>query len=193
LKVKNQFWMNLSALGLVIGIAACTSSRKQEAADREASTKPSQEALIAANENDAAYVAEIRFQKGSTTLTPQSRAQLANLVQNAKSAGKIDDIKVITWADMEYPSVNTTKLSQAQRKLAEDRNKEIEKYLETSDRDLDIDSYNMAERPGVLSRLLSTENSRIKKSLEVAGIPNTDSAVKIPSKASRSMVMVILE
>lgn len=176
---------------VIFGLAACSSSRKNETATE--STKPSQEALIAANENEAAYVAEISFKKGSAVLTPQSKAQLTNLVQNAKSAGKIDDVKVVTWADMEYPSVNTSKLSQAQRKLAEDRNKEIKKYLETAEKGIDVDAYNMAERPGALSRLMGTENARIKKSLEVAGIPNTDTAVKIPPKASRAMVMVILE
>jgi len=33
----------------------------------------------------------------------------------------------------------------------------------------------------------------MKKSLEVAGIPNTDTAVKAPPKASKAIVMVLIK
>lgn len=38
-----------------------------------------------------------------------------------------------------------------------------------------------------------SDEAEIKKSLEIAGIPNTDTTVKVPGKASKSVVIFIME
>jgi hypothetical protein len=43
----------------------------------------------------------------------------------------------------------------------------------------------------MLKDLFNTSDAQIKKSLETAGIPTTDTTVKVPSKASKSIVMVL--
>lgn len=154
---------------------------------------PSIEAKQLAAENEASYVTELTFRKGKNQLSPDAHTQLSQVLDQARAHGQIQDVKVISWADSEYPSANSRALSAGQRKLATRRNDEIKRFLKNMDRDVNVTTYNMAERPGAVSELFSTSNAHIKKSLEVAGIPNTGTRVKLPAKASKSIVMVILK
>ncbi|MNL59860.1 hypothetical protein D3C87_1836220 [compost metagenome] len=75
-----------------------------------------------------------------------------------------------------------------------DRNKKVEDYIKkNTSADSKVKTYSMAERPNTLQDIFGTSESKVKKSLETAGIPTTDTSVKIPSKASKSIVIVILE
>lgn len=190
--MKHQLKFAIATLAL-ISICACSSKEKAEDATVKAYPGPSMEAKQVANEQEAAYVAEISFKKGSKELTSVSKQKLNHLLANAKTAGTVEEIKVISWADTEYPSVNTKKLSKKERDLAKGRNTEIQNYLKAENEKMKFTAYNMAERPNVFQDWLNTSDARIKKSLEVAGIPTTDTSVKIPAKASRSMVMAILK
>lgn len=154
---------------------------------------PSIEAKQLAAENEASYVTELVFRKGKNQLSPDAHTQLSKVLDQARAHGQIQDVKVITWADAEYPSANTKALSAGQVKLATRRNDEIKRFIKNLDRAVNVTTYNMAERPGAVSELFGTSNAHIKKSLEVAGIPNTDTTVKLPAKASKSIVMVILK
>lgn len=154
---------------------------------------PSMEAKQVAAEEQAPYVTELGFRKGKHSLSAADQTKLNRVISEAKSHGEIEEVRVVTWADEEYPSVHTKKLSSSQRKLADDRNGEIKDYIRSIHRNADIDTYNMAERPGALSEMFTTSNARVKKALEVAGIPNTDTAVKMAGKASKSIVMVIMK
>lgn len=187
----------LAMLWLGAQLTACAHAppAQQEEAKRAATQPPapSIEAKQLAAEEQAPYVTEIKFAKGKRHLTTEDRKQLDKLVASAKIHGEVSDIKVVTWADEEYPSPSTKRLSDRQVKLAKRRNDDIKTYLQSLEHKANIDTYNMAERPGALSELFSTSNARIKKALEVSGIPNTDTSVKSPAKASRSIVMVILK
>ncbi len=77
--------------------------------------------------------------------------------------------------------------------LAEDRADNIKKYLKNSDSSLDIDTFNMAKRPNSISKLFKTEDSRIKKSIENAGLERERTDHVYPDKAGKSTVMVILK
>lgn len=157
-------------------------------------SKPATDAVHSATApKQDTFVTEISFDKGSTTLSDAGKKRLAALIARAQETGKIDEVKVVTWSDMEYPSPAAKKLSKAQRDLADRRNNAIEEYLESVSKDVDVDEYNMASRPNALERLLRTSDARIKRSLEVAGIPTTDSYVKVPAKASKSIVMLVME
>jgi hypothetical protein len=178
-----------TALLLASFAAACAHT----STEKEAKAIASAEAQKVASEEKAPFVTELSFRKNARTLSVDDQQQLDKLIRDARAHGEIDNIKVVTWADQEYPSTNAKKLSSAQRDLADRRNSEIKTYIHTVDSKADVDTYNMAERPGVLSELMNTSNARIKKALEASGIPNTDSGVKQPSKASKSIVMVILK
>lgn len=169
--------------------ATVSCSHKEKTAD----TMPSTEAKTVAVQEEASHVTEFGFKKGSSSLTTDAKGDLQRLIDEAKKTGTIKEIKVITWGDKDYPSTETKKLSSAEVKLVKERNKAIEDYIKSYDRSPDVDLYSMAERPNLLQDMLNTSDARIKKNLETAGIPTADSSVKAPSKASKSIVMVIME
>ncbi len=147
---------------------------------------------VAAEEN-APYVVEISFKKGSSQLTAAAKGKLSQLLKSVDNTSQVKAIKVVTWADQDYPSKQAKKLDDLQIKIAKNRNDEIRRYFHASDKSLTLDLHSMAERPGALKDMLGTSDSRIKKSLEVAGIPTTNLAQKMPSKASKSIVMLVLK
>jgi len=156
-------------------------------------TTVSQQAQKVAVQQDATYVTEITFDKNSSKLTPSDAKKLDSIVSHAKETGKIDDIKVISWADYGYPSMEKKRLSKAQRTLAEKRSMGIKKYLKSDDQSLDVDTYSMAERPGKIAELFNTDNVRVKRALESASIKDDQSAYDHPGNAGKSMVLVILK
>ena len=177
---------------IILGLAltACSSSSKKY---ETASTPPvSREAKQLAAEEKAPYVAELAFKKGSSNLSSDAKASLNRLITKAQAAGKIDQVKVVTWGDSEYPSTDTKKLSKAEVDLVKKRNSNIEKYIESETRS-SVKTISMAERPGAISEFIGTSDAKVKKSLEQAGIPTTDSSSKTPSKSSRSIVIISLE
>jgi hypothetical protein len=128
---------------------------------------------------------EVSFPKGSDALSAKDRAKIDGLVNGAQKIGKVSEVRVISWADAAYPAAKNQKLSDAQRTLADHRNKAIENEL--SNRDVDVKTYNMAEKPGALAELLSTSDAKVKKSLAQAGITG-----KHGNKISKAMVLVIM-
>lgn len=192
------------AMAIWVGaqLTACAHTPSDQPADGNAQaagatarppTGPSMEAKQVAAEEQAPYVTELGFRKGKRSLSAADQSKLNRVIADAKAHGKIDEVRVISWADEEYPSVHTKKLSSNQRKLADGRNSEIKDYIHGIDGGANVESYNMAERPGALSEMFSTSNARVKKALEVAGIPTTDSGVKMPAKASKAIVLVIMK
>lgn len=182
---------NLLLSSLILTLGACAS--KEMPKETAGAPATSIEAKQLAAENQSSYVTEVGFARGGRGLSTEAKGKIDNIVKEAGANGKIDDVKVIVWADQEYPSVNAGELSHAQRKLADQRGEAIKKYLNQDRRGVDVDVYSMAERPGAISRLLDTTDARFKRSLEIAGIPNTDTSVKAPSKVGKAIVMVLLE
>lgn len=153
----------------------------------------SMEGKLLANEQESNLMTELTFSKGSRNLSSAAKMELKELVNKARAKGKVDEVKVITWADQEYPSVHKKNLSEDQVKLVENRNKSIEEYLSGLDFNLNLELISMASRPNAFRDMFSTDDAKIKKSLETAGIPNTDTTVKVPGKASKSIVIFIME
>lgn len=180
--------VGISSLAIAALIVGCSSSAK-----KEATNTTSIESKQVAMEQEASYVTEFSFNKGSAALTGTAKDEMRRMINQAKEKGEIKELKVITWGDSEYPSTNTKKLSSAEIDLVKKRNKAISDYAKTVIEGIDVDTHSMAERPGALKELFNTSDAQIKKSLETAGIPTTDTAVKVPSKASKSIVMVIRE
>ncbi|KYG61038.1 hypothetical protein AZI85_08745 [Bdellovibrio bacteriovorus] len=177
--------------GFVFGCA--TEEKKEEAEKTAAAAGPSIEAKQVAAEEEASYVTEFAFKKGSAKLSDGMKKNILQVMNQAKKSGEIKEFKVITWGDSEYPSTHTEKLSQAEVELVKKRNTAIRKYIEGASKGVDVETYSMAERPNALQNMLNTSDARVKKSLEVAGVPTTDTAVKTPSKASKAIVMAITE
>ena len=114
-------------------------------------------------------------------------------VLDASKLGKIEEVKVISWADREFPSIHAGTLPEPQRDLADARNRAVKAAIERQSKAVDVDEYNMAVYPTSVERLFKTSDYRVKRSLEESGIPNSDSNVKAPAMAGKSIVMILVE
>ncbi len=184
-------------IGLIVLLcAACSHEPKAVDNVSRSEEKPAAQASIEAKqvaaEQESPFVTEIQFKKGSTTLTKDSQKQLETLLKRAESAKALDSVKVVTWADQEYPSSQQKSLSKNEKDLVKKRNDSIKDFFKKKDSHLKVDEISMAERPNALTEMLGGDDARIKKSLEVAGIPTTGSD-KGRSRASKSIVMLILK
>lgn len=190
---KLQLIRNLVALtALIVLISACA-SKEEKKANADSTPRASQEAVYVANEQNTPYVTEHKFKPGGDVLSRTFKGELQRIYQEAMSHGKIESVKVIAWADLEYPAATTKKLSKEQIRLADKRGNEVKRYLHSLNSDLSVEIFNMAKRPRLISELLATDDARIKQALEVAGIPNTNTSVKVPSKAAHAIVMYLLK
>lgn len=187
----------MKQLLLLLIITACSSNAVKSPNEKQTPAKKPETVSIEskqlASEEESNLVTELNFQKQKAEVSPEGKENLKKLAMKAKSKGKIDSIKVITWGDQEYPSKQDEKLSKVQNNLVDQRNKAITRYLEQLDKNAKVETYSMAERPGALEKMFSSEDAQIKKSLETAGIPTTDSSVKVPRKASKSVVIFLME
>lgn len=170
-----------------------TSCASRPAKDPQGKKTVSMESKQLANEQETTFVSEFTFPKKGTKVSSFAKNDMKAKLTEAKKKGPIKTAKIISWADLEYPSVHTKELSGDQKKLATNRNENIEKYLKSLDNSLEVETISMAERPGTFKRLISSDDAEIKKSLEKSGLPNTDTTVKVPGKASKAVVMFILD
>lgn len=177
--------ITLSALSLFA--IACSHSHKADTA----AVAPETKALAKAEQ--ASYVAEVKFDKGSAALSESTRNELDRVIASAAAAGKIEKIQVITWADGEYPADVQKALPKPQRDLAAKRNSALNDYIKKKTSGVNVDTFNMAERPNALENLFNTSDARIKRSLESAGISNTATALRSSANASKSVVMLVLD
>lgn len=189
-----------SILGLLIihGLMSCSSHPKQAEVMAPATQKSNAgavgiEAHQVATEQNAQFVTELSFKKKQQTLSKANKKKLNKILDEAAQRGELEEIKVISWADSEYPSVHTKKLSKEEQKIAVERNDVIKSYIYDRKGKIEIATYSMAERANALKEFVGSSEARVKKSLEMAGIPTTDTTIKYPSKASKSIVMIIMK
>ena len=139
-------------------------------------------------------VTEITYPRGEKEVSHEAKEKLAKLFQASEGRGNIKKVKVLTWGDLEYPSIHSRKDSLLQTELAVERNQSLLHYLEgLAGKKTNIQFLSMAERSSAINRFLEGENESTRKSLELVGIPNTDTSVKVPEKASKSIVIFIME
>lgn len=188
--MNNKLMFFAFILSTTFMVSCSTKEKQRTSVERD---MPSREAQQAARAEDASHVAEFSFPKGSSELTETAKQDLRQVIDQAKRSGDIKDLKVITWGDAEYPSKEEKKLSSTERDLVKKRNKAIRDYIKTYNNEIDVETYSMAERPGILKEMLNTPDVRVKRSLETAGIQSSGKTVRAPAKASKSVIMVILE
>jgi hypothetical protein len=142
-----------------------------------------------AREAAAQNYVEIGFKQGSATLSESAKTSLNSIIKQTREEGKIDEVVVLSWSDEEYPSKNQKELPKKQRNLAEKRNKSIEKYVKSM-RSVDVNTFNMAERPTAFSKLFNTDDTTLKESLVSAGLSTTADTGDYVNKASRSVILL---
>lgn len=153
--------------------------------------------LIAAffiNDVYASYVAcEINFNKKQVDLSPSAKIKLQSIL-NDPNRNKIKRVKVVTWGDITYPSIHNKMIFEEEKDLVVRRNISLLHFFEKFIPEAQVHLLNMAEKEASLKEHFADEDLATKKALEeMAGILNVDTTVKVPGKASKSIVIFIME
>ncbi len=189
---QNKFLMiSFLTFSLTLGCA----QQDKVAASQKQSRKNDQEEQSrittnsTASEVGAKNYTEINFYEGSSALSESAKKSLTSALNESSQKGKIDEVIVLSWADENYPSEEVKKLSKEQRNLADLRNKNVKDYLKMM-KDVDVKSYNMAERPSSFSKLFNNADSELKNSMLEAGLSTTADKADYSSKASHSVILI---
>lgn len=134
----------------------------------EASAMLSEQTQQAAISLGATGLGEIEFGAGSDSISDQGRAEIRNVVDEARKKGELDHIKVLAWSDQEYPVAKTSQ-SKASIDIAQRRIKTIEAFFKSDLKIKKVIGFNMAERPGKFKELFNTQDAKVKKTTEIAG------------------------
>ncbi|MEK6555092.1 MAG: OmpA family protein [Bdellovibrionota bacterium] len=177
------------AIALVLGAAACSSTKKASVEDLSPTSQ-------AAAKTGATHFAVISFNKGSSALSAESQESLRQIAKLSKDQGKnVEEVKILSWGDMEMPTKDT-RLPKREIDLADRRADAIQDYLvDNQNLDTDIDEHNMAKRPNALSRLFKTDDNNIKRIFEAQGAVPVEgqSLSNFSAKASQAVILVETE
>lgn len=186
-----------ATLLLALITSACSSTKKDEVAVTKATSMDETRHEVAAVQKDNnAYYAVVEFDKGTQRLSDASKRDLREFVNTAKTDGReIDDIKILTWSDKEYPGKGAA-LSDRDIKIAKERSKSIENYLKDDLKtDGDYATYNMAKRPNKVSEFFKADDFKTKRIFERSGAApaGTQMTSFMNSKAGKALIMVDYE
>lgn len=141
-------------------------------------------------------VMEVSFDEGSAALTEDTKKELRNKISEAKQTNKIDELKIASWADREYPSKDT-KASKSEVELAKKRGENLKSFVKDELKVGDVSTYNMTERPNPLQKFFRTGQAKVKNAMEASGAaPRTEKETGVfgtKAKASKAVIMIYYE
>ena len=153
----------------------------------------SEQTRQAATSMGAANLGEVEFVVGSDQLTDQTRAEIRNVVDEARQKGELDYVNVLAWSDQEYPAAKTSQ-SKTEIALAKRRIANLQAFLKKDLKIKNVSGFNMAERPGKIKEFFGTKEARVKKTTEVAGAaPVEESDMGLfgeKGQASKAVLMI---
>lgn len=181
----------LASLSLIFS-AGCTSPSAKKKSVKATEAKEAQVPAISGT-----HYTTLVFDKGKSSLSETSKEHLKALAARAHKAGKpIEEIKVLAWSDKEYPDKVKGKASTGDIILASERAQKIKSYLEEDLKESDdIDAFNMARRPDLISKLLRDDEYDVKSAFEQSGATASrldDGSVSY-TKASKALVIIDYE
>lgn len=106
-------------------------------------------------------ITTITFEKNDLRLSSDAKESLTALAKATKGNKNVDALVVAAWSDANYPAAKGQQLSDANRKLADARKDEIERFLKKAGAN-DVSAYSMAEQPSWISKTFNTEGALIK-------------------------------
>ena len=179
-----RFWLIIS----LIFIASCAHEEKKKTSADE----PSNPATVAGTRYTT-----LEFSKGKSELTNASKENLKNFLAKSHQTDRaINDIRILAWADTEYPANKKNNIPKSQVILASERAQGIRDYLEVDlKEENDIDAYNMARRPDLLSKMFRSDEYDVKNAFETTGTTASrlpDGSVSY-TKASKAIVIIDYE
>jgi hypothetical protein len=184
----------IAAFTLTLIVAGCSSN--ETSTTKVANKQDRGQTSEAVARTNGEYFTVLEFDKRTQRLNEKSKRDLREFVASAQKNGReIDDIRILAWADREYPGTGA-KLNDREVKIAKERTESIEKYLKD---DLNTDgnyaTYNMAKRPNKVSEFFRGDDYKTKRVFEKTGAAPAGSELTafMSSKASKAVIMVDYE
>ena len=140
------------------------------------------------------YFATVTFSEGKSVLNSQDKEFLKTLALRAHKENKsIKTIKILAWSDKEYPERKKSKASIQDIILASERAQKIRDYLEVNLKtQQNIDSFNMAKRPHLISKLFRDDDYELKEAFAASDVTSArlpDGSISY-TKASKAIVVL---
>ncbi len=151
---------------------------------------PDEENLIA-RMLGATHVAPVFFDPGEKVLSSLEKEELRSFLNKIREKDAIQVVKVLVWADQEYPA-RMEKPSQRQIQLARDRAVKISAYLSEELKVSTVETHNMARRPSKLSEVLNTEEYQVKSTAEASGAAPSKEDIGFFEEMGRSTTALVL-
>jgi len=118
---------------------------------------------------------------------------LDELKSEAEQAGDIAEVRVIAWADKEYPPEQQKRYTKDDIKLADQRADKVRTYLREQLKLKSITTFNMAKRPNLFQEMLKTPTAAIKDTLEKSGAaPHSEKDTGLFAERSKSSTALVL-
>lgn len=149
---------------------------------------------IAQDALEGSHYTAVQFDQGKSKLSDANKKYLNELARKAARTGReISEIKILAWADREYPGKKNEKAKTREVILANERATVIREFLREDLRTNEpIDVFNMAKKPGLLDQITKDEEYRVKQDVAQSGV----SATRLPSgetsytKAGKVLVII---
>ena len=154
--------------------------------------------IAGGNSIEASDFAEFKFASKSTSLTKEDKIEIDQLFEHSLFFSKeIKKVIILSWSNEDLPFDENIILNDHQIKLASQRNASIRNYLNFKFKIQIKDKFkftliSMAENNTNNLSVKYTDESKIKKSLVLAGLPTTSDELIYPSKSNHSIIYLIL-
>lgn len=137
----------------------------------------------------------VQFEPGRSVLSDSNKKFLQEFSRQAsRRNGEISEIKILAWADREYPGKENEKAKTREVILANERARVIRDYLRKDLKtDEHIDIFNMAKKPGVLDTVFRDEEFKVKQDVAKTGVSATRLPTGETSYTKAGKVLVIFD
>lgn len=103
----------------------------------------------------------VDFTAGKSEVTAAEQKDLTALITAAQSDGKIKEVIVASWSDVEYPATKGESLPQAAKDLATARNTNLSRVIKTLGV-ATVTTYTMTEQPNWIEKAFNTKDAKVK-------------------------------
>ena len=140
---------------------------------------------------------QITFDSGRSTLTSDEITALNEMVSEARANNeKIDSVKVFVWGDKVYSETAGAAATSQEKKIADERVKNIKRYLQKDLKVSGVETYNMTRQPRAFSDLVKASGSTARAitaqnpSTGVAAVEPTAVSEFIKGSPSEALVLI---
>lgn len=189
--MKSRMLISLALASLSLIFAAGCSSSVSKKKSFEAADNENQEQVLSVV---GTHYTTLFFNVGRSNLSENDKENLKELSTRAHRTKKsIYEIRVLAWADKEYPEEVNSMVKMQDVKLASDRAKKIKRYLkENLNKYENIETFNMAKRPHLISKLIKNDDYDVKSTFESSGATGStlpDGKISY-TKSSKALVII---